>query len=134
MIAVDTSAWIELFRATGSPIHRTLKRLIEEDAELAVTEVIVMEVLSGARSPSHVNDLRNGLLAFPVLPLNGLAGFEEAAEIYRACRLAGEVVPHPDCLVAAPTIRANATILSADRDFETLARHTALRLQAPDGA
>jgi predicted nucleic acid-binding protein len=132
VIAVDTSAWIELFRATGSPIHHTLRRLIEEDAELAVTEVVVMEVLSGARSPTHLNDLRNALLAFPVLPLHGLAGFEEAAELYRACRLAGEVVPHPDCLVAASVIRADATVLSADRDFEALARHTSLRLQATD--
>jgi predicted nucleic acid-binding protein len=132
VIAVDTSAWIELFRATGSPIHHTLRRLIEEDAELAVTEVVVMEVLSGARSPSHLNELRNALLAYPVLPLHGLAGLEEAAELYRACRLAGEVVPHPDCLVAASVIRADATVLSADRDFEALARHTSLRLQATD--
>jgi predicted nucleic acid-binding protein len=132
VIAVDTSAWIELFRATGSPIHRTLKRLIEKDAELAVTEVVVMEVLSGARSPAHLNDLRNGLLAFPILPLNGLAGFEEAAALYRACLRAGDTVPHPDCLIAAPAIRTGASVLSADRDFETLARHSALRLEPVD--
>jgi predicted nucleic acid-binding protein len=132
VIVVDTSTWIELFRATGSPLHRTLRRLIEEDAELAVTEVVVMEVLSGARSPSHLNELRNGLLAFPVLPLDGLAGFEEAAELYRACRIGGDVVPQPDCLIAVPAIRANAFVLSADRHFEALSRHSSLRLHPLD--
>jgi predicted nucleic acid-binding protein len=133
VIVVDTSAWVELLRATESPTDRTLTRLLEEKHDLAVTEAIILEVLAGAATPRRAEELRSMLLRFPVLELGGLAGFEHAAELYRACRQAGEQ-PRSivDCLIAAPTIAADATLLSTDRDFEKLARHTPLRLERPD--
>jgi hypothetical protein len=135
VIVVDTSAWIELLRKTGSPVHLTLRRLLREGADLAVTEAILFEVLAGARSAAHAAELRSTLLAFPVLELGGLSGFEAAADLYRACRAAGETVSSPvDCLIAAPTIEADATLLQADQDFEKLARHTGLRLEPLDAA
>ena len=130
MIVVDTSAWIELLRKSGSAVHRTLRELIAEDAPLAVTEVVVLELLAGASSDREHEELRDRVLAFPVLPLNGLDGYESAADLYRACRRAGETLRSPvDCLVAVPAIDANATLLAADRDFEILARHTPLKLE-----
>lgn len=135
MIVVDTSAWIELLRKTGSPVHLTLRRLLRDGADLAVTEAIVFEVLAGARSAVHAADLRSTLVAFPVLELGGLAGFEAAAELYRACRGAGETVGSPvDCLIGAPAIGANATVLHADQDFDKLARQTGLRIEPLDVA
>ena len=45
-------------------------------------------------------------------------------------RDAGEAIRKPtDCIIAVPTIQADATLLSANRDFEVLARHTPLRLE-----
>jgi len=133
VIVVDTSAWVELLRATGSAAHTTFRRLIERNERLAVTEVVVAEVLSGARSHAEYQALRGRLLALRVLPLGGLRGYEAAAELYRACRDAGETVRHlTDCLVAVPAIEAGASVLSADRDFETLARHTPLKLEPLD--
>ncbi len=133
VIVVDTSAWIELLRATDGPADRTVQRLLDEHAELATTVVVVMEVLAGARSPREERAVRDQLLGFPVLPLRGLTDFEAAADLYRACREAGEAVRHlSDCLVAVPTIEAGATLLHADRDFEKLARHTPLRLEPLD--
>lgn len=130
MIVVDTSVWIELLRATGSAGDLTLGRLLEEEHDLGVTEAVVLEVLAGAVSPARAEELRSMLLRFPVLELAGVAGFEHAAQLYRACRDAGEP-PRSlvDCLIATPTIAADATLLSIDRDFEKLARHTPLRLE-----
>ena len=74
--------------------------------------------------------LRARLAALPMLALAGLADFEAAAGLYRACRRAGETVRVlADCLVAVSVIRAGATLLAVDRDFEVLARHTPLRLE-----
>lgn len=130
MIVVDSSAWIDFFRGSGSDVHRAVRRLLSEEAELAVTEVVVMEVLADAHSGRDVDRIRERLVAFPVLPLRGLAGFEAAASLYRACRRGGESIRKlTDCLVAVPAIEADATILAADRDFEVLARHTSLRLE-----
>jgi predicted nucleic acid-binding protein len=130
LVVVDSSAWIELLRATGSPVHRTLRRLVVEGAELALTEVVMMELLTGARSDSEADAIRARFSAFIVLPLGGLAGYEAAARLYRACRSAGETVREiTDCLIAVPVIRSGSTLLQADRDFEVLARHTPLRLE-----
>jgi predicted nucleic acid-binding protein len=130
VIVVDTSAWIEYFRASGRPVHRTLRALLQGGADLAVTEVVVMELLAGKLSRYEVLALRARLLSFPVLRLRGLAGYDRAAELFRVCRTAGETIRNlTDCLVAVPTIEAGGTLLHDDHDFEVLARHTPLRLE-----
>ncbi len=106
-----------------------LRELIERDEDLAVTEVILMELLAGARSGTGVRELRSRLLGFKVLPLEGLADFEEAGVIYRACRDAGETLRSlSDCLIAVPVIRAGAVLLHNDADFAVIARHSSLRI------
>jgi hypothetical protein len=130
LILADSSAWIEYLRRSGSTHHRTMHRLIELRRSLAITEPVVMEVLSGLRSGSDVAEVRALMLALPMLTVGGLAGFEEAAAIYRACRTGGETIRSMlDCLVAVPAIRAGASILHRDRDFDVIARHTELQLE-----
>src|SRR5712692_5355740 len=92
MIVADTSAWVEFLRATDNKVATKLRELIERDEDVALTEVILMELLAGARSATPVRDLRSRLLGFKVLPLEGLADFEQARVIYRACRDAGETL------------------------------------------
>ena len=133
MIVPDSSAWIEHLRRTGSPIHETLKRLLEEKAPIATTEVIVLEVLAGVRSPRQLRTLRAELGSFDVLPLEGLDDYEEAAALYRACRQRGETIRKlTDCLVAVPVIRAGGELLHRDSDFDAIARHSDLRIYATD--
>lgn len=128
MIVVDTSAWVEFLRATGSPTHAELRRLIKDGADLAVTEIVVMEVLAGAGSRGNLQDLRSRLIAFPVLSLEGLEGYETAAEIYRHCRSVGATIRKlTDCLIAVPAIQAGAAVLHNDSDFDLIAQHTALQ-------
>lgn len=130
MIVVDTSAWVELLRATGSAVHHTLRSFVAAQAELAVTEMVVCELLAGARDERHREELAEDLLAYPVLPLGGLAGFEAAARLWYDARRRG-VTPRvlADCLVAVPVIEAGATLLHADRDFDLLARMSDLRIE-----
>lgn len=129
LIVVDSSAWVELLRATGSPTHLMLRHLITEDSELAVTEIVVMEILAGARSEANLGELRSRLLAFPVLSQQGLSGYEDAAEIYRHCRRSGVTIRKlTDCLIAVPAIKAGAALLHNDADFDQIARHTALQI------
>lgn len=132
MIVADTSAWTEFFRRSGSPVDEALRRSLAEPEQLAVTEVVVMELLAGARSSRHLADLRAFLFRFRVLRLHGLDSYEEAARLYRLCRAGGETVRKmTDCLVAVPVIEAGAALLHADRDFDVLARHTELEVVAP---
>jgi predicted nucleic acid-binding protein len=129
VILADTSAWVEYLRATGSPTHLRLRDLIAGDGELATTEVVAMELLAGAAAAEDVTRLRRLLGRFELLPVEGLADYEAAAELYRRCRAGGETVRKlTDCLIAAVALRHGATLLHRDHDFEVIARHTALRV------
>lgn len=128
MILVDTSAWVEFLRDTGSPACIRVDDLLAGD--IASCHPIRMEVLAAARDESHLQDLR-GLLArtsvLPTLP----SDYEDAASLYRMCRRRGETVRKLiDCLIAAHAIRARLPLLHADGDFDVLARHTPLLLDA----
>ena len=129
MIVVDTSAWIEFLRDTGSAVCTAVDRLL--DADLAICDPVSMEVLAGARNEQHLIQLR-GLLARATMLPTTPADYEAAASMYRACRTNGETVRKLiDCLIASVAVRAGAEILHADTDFVALARHTELRLH-PD--
>ncbi len=129
MILVDTSAWIEFLRATGTETHVRVRSLLVDGEPLAMTEVVIMEVLVGARGGAHLRELRRLFVRCELLPLTGLADYEAAAELYRICRRNGETVRAlTDCLIAAPAIRAGARVLHADRDFGAIARHSALQI------
>jgi predicted nucleic acid-binding protein len=124
---VDTSAWVEFLRATASGTHRAVRRLLEEDEVVHTTDVVVMEVLAGARDNEHRDQLRRLLARCEYVPVARLADYESAAELYRMCRTAGETVRAlTDCLIAAVALRTSLTVLHADRDFEVLARHVGL--------
>ena len=129
MILVDTSAWIELLRDTGSWVCDEVDRLLATD--FAVCDAVRMEVLAGARDENHLRQLRGLLGRATVLPTEPL-DYETAASLYRTCRRSGETVRKMiDCLIGAVAVRHNASILHADADFSTLARHTPVEVHEP---
>lgn len=126
MILIDTSAWIEFLRDTGSPTCDEVDRLLA--ADIASCDPIRMEILAGARDEGHLRQLRGLLARAAALPVT-TAEFESAAALHRACRRQGETVRKLiDCLIAATAIREDVPILHADADFDVLARHTTLRI------
>lgn len=122
MILVDTSAWVEYDRATGSAADQRIAGLIGDDGPLAVTEPVLMEVLAGARSDARESDLRRLLLSFGFVPFDAVTDFDAAARIYRRCRQAG-VTPRGmiDCMIAAVAHRSGAALLSWDVDMDRVA-------------
>ena len=126
MILVDTSAWIEFLRDTGSATCVRVDELLAE--ELASCQPVRMELLAGARDEHHLQALR-GLLARTTILETLPTDYEDAAMLYRTCRRRGETVRKLiDCLIAAHAIRARLPLLHADADFDVLARHTELML------
>ncbi len=122
MILVDTSAWVEYDRATGSAVDQRLTELIASDGEIAVTEPVIMEVLAGARRQSRENDLRRLLRRFDLLPFDSAVDFDAAVRIYRTCRSRG-ITPRGmiDCMIASVAHRSGASILESDADLRRLA-------------
>ena len=124
MILIDSSAWIEFLRDTGSRTCLRVDELLGTD--IAVCDPVRMEVLAGAHGEEHLSDLRR-LLGRATLLSTEPVDYEDAASLYRSCRRQGET-PRKliDCLIAAISVRSNVSVLHADADFEVLARYTAL--------
>jgi predicted nucleic acid-binding protein len=135
VILVDSSAWIEMQRATGSPADARLTAAIEAGEPLATTGVVMLEVLAGARDERHARDLRRLLARCELLRLQEPSDHEAAAALYRACRRAGRTVRRlPDCLIAAVAIRTGTELLHRDSDFDAIALHSSLAtVSLPDG-
>lgn len=124
MILVDTSAWIEFLRDTGSAACVRVDELLAD--EIATCHPVRMEVLSGARDEGHLRDLR-GLLSRATTVETLPTDYEDAAALYRTCRRRGETVRRLiDCLIAAHAIRARIALVHADADFDVLTRHAGL--------
>lgn len=128
MILADTSAWVEFLRATGSPVHRRMRELIEEGETLATTGPVLMEVLAGARDRRHLLQLERLLAGCETLSVRQPDDFETAAAIHRAARAQGRTIASSDCLIAAVAIREGVPLLHADWDFETIATVSALEV------
>ena len=129
MVLIDSSAWIEFLRDTGSPACRHVDELLSR--EVAICDPIRMEVLAGARDESHLLNLRRLLALAVVIPMRP-TDYEDAAALYRHCRRQGTTVRKLiDCLIAAVAIRAGTPILHHDADFDSLARHTNLQTHTP---
>jgi predicted nucleic acid-binding protein len=128
VILADTSAWVEFLRATGSDANLRLRALIEGD-QIATTDVVLMEVLAGARDDGHRYRLRALLARCEFVPIAGPRDYEDAADVYRACRQAGHTVRAlTDCLIACVAMRAGLSVLHTDRDFDAIARHAPLEI------
>ena len=128
MILIDTSAWVEFLRDTGSSVCERVDELLAE--EVATCDPVRMEVLAGARDERHLHRLRRLLARATVLP-TGPANYDQAASIYRHCRREGETVRKLIvCLIAAVALSADVAVLHRDADFETIARRTELKVDA----
>jgi predicted nucleic acid-binding protein len=123
VILVDTSVWIEL-------INGRLGRTLTADRLLAFVTCgpIVQEVLQGLRQASASDPFREGFLAIPCLsdPLP-CGAFLQAADIYRQGRQKGFTIrSSADCLIAAIAIENKVPVWHRGRDFDAIARYTAL--------
>jgi len=118
---VDNSVWARL--ASGDPaIRDRLERIARSPSDLFVTcPPQVVEFCHSARSPEeHAHYLEQISLGFPLerAPDETLAvGIQSALWNAGLVRAAGTV----DILIAAYAIANDATVLSADRDFEHIA-------------
>ena len=126
MILIDTSAWVEFLRATGSPADLAVQHELAGD--IATCDVVRMELLAGGRDDEHLATLRRLLARATLLPTKP-QHYDEAALLYRRTRSAGLTVRGlTDCLIAAVALDHDAVVLHDDRDFTALAQVS--RLQA----
>ena len=123
MIA-DTSAWVELFRGTGSAVHLRLRHALQSGEALFMPDAVYQELLQGARGPEHFVRLQSELDTVRTLDAHDSREVaRQGAMLYARCRWQGVTIRSPnDCLIAACAIESGEPLLHADRDFLQLAR------------
>ena len=126
---VDTSVWIFAVRRNPQPAIRNRVAALLEMDQIAICGLVELELLGGAANAGEFSRLKarlHGLHRFSIGDLE----WEAAAESAFALRRLGVTVPFTDVLLAAVALRHNAILLHADRDFDLIAKHTALDVES----
>jgi len=129
-VLVDTSVWSLALRKKGPSAHTTVEKLtslLQEDEDVVLTGMILQEILQAFRSDSSFRRVARHLEPFPLLELER-RDFIAAASLHRDCVSTGVSVSTADCRIAAAAIRHDCLLLTADKDFERIARLSALKL------
>lgn len=70
MIVVDSSVWIAHLRRESGAGVGWLHRLVDEaDDQILVGDLILLEVLQGARDEAHAARIEGDLRRFPIVPM-----------------------------------------------------------------
>jgi predicted nucleic acid-binding protein len=129
MVFIDSSAWIEFLRNTGSPAHRAVARAVA-DGSAATSDIVMLELLVGV-APSAVDPLTRLIGNQNYVAQEPFLDVRAAADIYHLCRRRGATPRSTnDCLIAALAIREDMPLLHCDRDFDVIAAHTSLQTVA----
>jgi predicted nucleic acid-binding protein len=127
LILVDTSIWISALHGYEDEYSDRLQNAIATGGVL-VGDLILLEVLRGARSDAAAARLRRAMSAFPVAMLAGEYIAERAAANYRNLRQLGITVRSSiDVVIATFCIEGTHTLLHKDRDFLHFEKHLGLR-------
>ena len=68
MIVVDSSVWIDNLRGIDNAAVRKL-RALDDDEEVLIGDLILLEVLQGARDEPHAARIERNLRRFPIAPM-----------------------------------------------------------------
>ena len=124
---VDSSVWIDYFRAADTPQVVLLDSLLGR-TRIAVGDLIAAEVLQGVRDDKQFQWVRQVFDSFIRLDLCGYDLAVKAAENHRFLRANGITVRKTiDTLIATRCIEDGLTLLHADQDFVPFAKHLGLR-------
>lgn len=130
MILVDTSVWIDHLRGLDTDETRKLEELWAMQVPVAVSSLVVQELLQGTASDQDYRTLASYLETQPLLePEDAFVSYAAAAGLFRACRTLGRTVrSSSDCLIAQIAIENDVPLLHADQDFDHIAEVAPLRV------
>jgi predicted nucleic acid-binding protein len=127
MILVDSSVWIDHFRDHVTEKVRHLRLLDEE--EILVGDLILLEILQGARDDIRASRLASQLAEFEIASLSSPQLAAKAARNFRHLRASGISVRRTvDLIIATFCIEHGYALLHQDRDFVPFERHFGLKV------
>jgi predicted nucleic acid-binding protein len=115
----DSSVWIDFLRQPAARLHDFIL-----NEEIAHSEPVSMEVLSGARDRAEIARVQRMLLGTPLLQFDSASDFGAATELRRSALSQRLRVGVIDCMILAVAGRFGVPLLTLDwSQAELAARH-----------
>jgi predicted nucleic acid-binding protein len=125
-------------RTVGGEVRERFDELLV-DGQIAVCDMVRLELLYSARNAKEFSSLRDDLAVLQACPI-GAREWARALEVYGALADEGGLhhrsVKHPDLLIAAAAESAGLAVVHYDEDFDRIANVTGqpVRWLAPRGS
>jgi predicted nucleic acid-binding protein len=104
MIVVDSSVWVGQLRRSGSYAVEKLRAVVNPTATLLVGDLVLLEVLQGARDERHAHEIAE-LRVFRVERMLDSTIAVKAADNYRMLRGRGTTIEGTVDLIIATFLR-----------------------------
>jgi predicted nucleic acid-binding protein len=128
VIVVDTSVWINHLHNVSTAATRTLDAIVDP-RQIVVGDIVMLELLQGARTEELAGRLERLLRRFVVISMLNEAAALKAAGNYRALRRKGVTIRSSiDVVIGTFCIEHGHVLLHDDRDFAPMVQHLGLRL------
>jgi predicted nucleic acid-binding protein len=128
VIAVDSSAWIARLNNVDSKSVHVLRSLFGE-TELLIGDIVLLQVLQGARDEAHAVRIAHELNQFDIVAMLDPEIAVKAAHNYRALRGRGITIRKTvDLIIGTFCIEHGHTLLHDDRDFDPMRTHLGLQV------
>jgi predicted nucleic acid-binding protein len=130
VIVVDSSVWIAILRDIDNAAAFKLRALADNgNDEILVGDLIMLEVLRGARSDALAARIELDLRRYPIARMVDERLMVRAAQNYRRLRVLGITVRKTvDLIIGTFCIEAGHSLLHDDRDFIPMTNHLGLRV------
>lgn len=122
---IDTTIWVKYLRGIDPSLKDRLRSLVLEDRAFT-SEVIIMEILRGAKSDKEYDLLYQDFLSIPQLSINSNV-WETAWRTAYKLRKSGVNTPMADILISAVAIYHKCTLMHSDKHFTLIAKHSGLK-------
>ncbi len=129
MVLIDTSAWIFALKKNFHPSIKERIGQILTESDVAINGIIELELLGGAKTEKEYERLKAGLMLFIISRLQNPSGMLHQKLAFDLKRK-GVNTPYTDILIAASAIQEKAILLHADSHFDTIAKHSGLKVES----
>lgn len=119
MYLVDTSVWIHALRPSGQTAIRSLLKPLIVNAETAITDWIILELMTGLRTSERQETLLQWLAPITRLSFDSPwwpFAWEHAARL----RQQGVTPTAADCFIATVALQHDIPLIHCDEDFEAM--------------
>jgi len=128
MILVDSSVWIAHLRGHTTPATTKLEAAAEREP-LLVGDLILLEVLQGARDNAQAARIERALREYAIVSLLDDRLAAQGARNYRRLRGLGITIRKTaDIIIGTFCIEHGHSLLHEDRDFEPMEKHFGLKV------